>query len=524
MSETQFYEHPLYAERQFSWAGLKALYDGEHRVLTDPRFLWLHELECGEDKAAGEKLRRIRCFRSRYLNLMEPVVSRWQSFLFRKPANIPPRIENDVFGPREFANVNGRRMGFRTFIRERIGRDYLIYGKPIVFVDTSDVEAITIADAKAKGLRPYMDTICPLDFKDWRNLENPPLDVEGQFDFARFEYAAMSQRGPTDKPELVTYAKIPRLIDGRYVIEIYKSKKGDATQASSWELVGRKPIAGWGEVPIATIESESFIKDAAEMQLLVFNFMSAESSIVNNQAFRNIFIIGLESEKHKVAVGEYVWQFLNQGATVESIEPVDATTISKAVDRAIDFTFKVAFNQVMALAAGSKESPSAETRRAMMDDFVAIVETSLTEIEDVVNQAVYFYAKFKGIKLGESDRITFDKKVTERDFDQFLATWNSLRDDFRKIAEVRKEVLKKGAESMGLSEESLDAIEKFDFEAEQKAAEQQRTAMLKQITDGNTGTGGAQGANPSDRSADTSVREPAGHISPGEAQQNTQTT
>ena len=158
MSETQFYEHPLYAERQFSWAGLKALYDGEHRVLTDPRFLWLHELECGEDKAAGEKLRRIRCFRSRYLNLMEPVVSRWQSFLFRKPANIPPRIENDVFGPREFANVNGRRMGFRTFIRERIGRDYLIYGKPIVFVDTSDVEAITIADAKANPDKYTMGT------------------------------------------------------------------------------------------------------------------------------------------------------------------------------------------------------------------------------------------------------------------------------------------------------------------------------------------------------------------------------
>lgn len=511
MSKIEFFEHPHYEAMAPLWTKLRDLYEGKHEVLVAPEYLWLHELEA--EGGQKSKLRAVRQNRSRYLNLMEPCGSRWVSFLFRKKPNVPDHVKKEIFGEKEYRDVNGRGVGFESFIRDYIGNRHVVFGKPIVFVDTTNAEATTIADARAKGVRPYMEIIEPLAAKDWQCLEMRPEEHEGQFELFRFEYFALERRSSlNEKPELVRYTKVLSLKDQKYHIAIYKLKSSTG-DAAEWELTDEKPVDSLTEIPIATIETESFLKDAAEQQLSLFNLMSTESSILLYQAFQRVFIIGLEGERAKMEVGEWVYSFLNSGATVETLEPVNSETISRAIDRCIDYVFKIAFNQITGLSADSKESPSVEARREIKEEFTALVETTLTELEDVINQAVYFYAKAKGKAFEISNpehRVTLDKRVTGEDITRLLEIWNSMRDEFKKIAEVRRDVMLKCAAEMGLGEEALEKIRKFDFEAEQKANEEQRKAMLKGIANGgDPGEEGSEEEPGSDGESDPGVQQSA---------------
>ena len=79
------------------------LYEGEHRKLISPKYLWQHELEFSQQAATtdpntgisetvGGKIRRIRALRSRYFNLFEPVISTWVSMALSKPMRIDPEL------------------------------------------------------------------------------------------------------------------------------------------------------------------------------------------------------------------------------------------------------------------------------------------------------------------------------------------------------------------------------------------------------------------------------------------------
>lgn len=488
MSLIEFDEHPDYKANQGNWQKYQDLYDGDHGTLSsNSSYLWWHELE--KRANGGAQLREIRELRSRYLNLMEPVVSRWISFLFRDDMDIPDDVRA-LLGDEGLADITGTGVGFETFCKDQIALNYVLFGKPIVYVDSFGTKAESVGQARALGLRPFMEILSPLEVKDWQISSDPAR--KGKYDFLRCEYDLIEPRtSATQKAEVGRYSKVLAVVDGVYTISTYKAEKGDSSV--EWKLVEEPvTIPQLTEIPVSGIEGGvSLISDASEQQLALFNLMSAESSILNASAFQRIFVIGVSSEKAKLAFNEYVANFLPEGASVQAIEPANTQPITDAINATIDRLFKVAFNQVRAIAADSKESPSAEAQREMKEDFLSLIKSIISEIEDIINQALVFYAKFKGIDNFQG-KIQLDKNISIEDLDAELAVFAAMKDDFKKVPSAYKAFVKKRISGLNLEDpdNQIDAeIESADFSAAPESQNMNgglKAKLLEQVT-GNVG-------------------------------------
>ncbi len=471
-------EHPKYTELSGKYKKYRDLHEGDHDVLKKAQYLWLHELEDSSGPAGnqGSRLRAIREQRSRYLNLTEPIVSRWLSFLFRRGLVVPESIKKAI-GKEEYNNISGDGLSFDSFIRERVGRNYVQFGRPVILVDTSQVHAATVAEAKQAGLRPYMDILDPLEIVDWQYASD--AKSVGKLQFLRTQYETLEPRASSrEKPKMGSYSREFVMVDGKYHQRLYKMD----SSKKEFDLINEQPFGDFDHITISELWGDSFIKDSSEMQLLLFNLMSAESSGLNSQAFQRLFAIGAFGKDAKMMMNEYLINFLPEGSSIQTVEPFNNAPISGAVDKAIMYTFKVAFNELHSLANDSKESPSAETRREMRDDLIALVQTSLTEIEDLVNNATRDYLQVKGARVDE--RITLDKNITEDDIEREIMIYQAHLEDFRKIAGVRKGIIKKHVKYFGLPEEEAIMKEIDTASLETQGAEQNRQEILRGFTGG----------------------------------------
>jgi len=494
MSKIELSNHPEYDKNLSKWQMWADMYDGDHAVMVTSLYLWLHELEAdglgtgiGPD---GAKLRAIRELRSRYLNLIEPIVSRWTSFIMRGEITIPKSVES-LLTEACIENIDGNGTSLETFIREKVTRNLIQFGRPIVVVDAANVHARTRAEAKAVGARLFMDIIDPLEAKDWSYSSDPART--GKLQFLRTEYKALAPRlDATEKPTMETWSTVYKLgLDGKYVQQKYKAKAGSDGKAN-WELAGDIQFESLN-VPISLQISDSFIKDAAEMALLVFNFMSAESSSLNAAAFQKIFISGIDDEKAKILINEFLINFIPEGANVTTVEPTNTAALENAIMRAIDWTFKVAFNQIDGLAAQSKESPGADTRREMKDEFIALVESTIGEVEDVINGAVAHWAELQGAQV-PAEKIEIDSNVTAEDYQREMEIWQAYAEYFKNVPALLKAMIKKQAKALNVGEEvdiekEIDAAT-FDAPQQQKlnpdgTPAPTRTDLLKGLANGN---------------------------------------
>lgn len=485
----KLYTHPDYHKKAKQWTAWRDLYEGDHEVLRGVEYLWMHELEdeqrsLGKD---GSKLRAIREQRSRYLNLMEPIVSRWLSFIFRRAVIIPESIKA-ILGD-EIKDINGQGIGLDTFIREIVGKHYILYGRPIIQVDTSAAYARTLAEAKVVGSRPFMNIIHPLELQDWQLSDS--TGRVGAFDFTRTEYKILEPRQTSrQEPTIRTYSREMILSQGTYQSIIYRAKSEDKQgKDREWEVLSELSLPGFEKLPISWINGESYVKDSAEMQLLTYNYMSAESTQLNSQAFQRIFISGALDEASKPLIGEYLFNFLAQDSVIQTIEPSNTEPIRSAIETSIDRCFKVSFNEINGLASDSKESPGSETRKEMKDEFIALVQTSISEVEDLVNQALEQYLRFKDKTFSEG--IKLDKNITEDDITQEIAIWQAHIDSFKQVSRLYKGVLKKHSAVFGLpDQEEIDKeIEALPSNATEQAQDTKANLLTQVLGDnGDAGT------------------------------------
>jgi len=481
MSQIKFSEHPDYADEAGEWQKLKDLHDGDHAVLvSNPDYLWPHELE--RRTVSGSDLRRIRELRTRYLNIMKSVATRWVSFLFRNDIIVPDAVKS-MFGD-EYNDVTGDGEGFQSFCKNQIGLNRVLFGKCLVLVDSFGVKAETKAQAQALKIRPFVEVLSPLEVKDWQISDEP--ERKGKFDFLRCEYQLIEPRtGPQEAPTISTYCKVFAVNNGVYTVSKYKAEKSGNT--IEWKLDGSIQIPELSEIPIAgIINSESLLCDAAEQQLMLFNLMSAESSILNAQAFQKIFVTGVKGEDAKLAFSEYAVNFLPSDAAVTVIEAGSTDAISTAINATIDRLYKVAFNQVHGVAADSKEAPGAESQREAKEDFKAFVISIITEIEDVINQWIALYAQFKG-QQNFTGKVELDKNISLDDIDKELAIFQAHKDDFKKVPAAYKEIVRKRVNDMNLPnvDEIDKEIESADFtQPDQQLVGGTKDQLLQQVANG----------------------------------------
>ena len=365
MSDTsatvKFFEHPQYSKWKDKWETYRDLFEGDHDVLIAPKYLWPYELESSEEPASGknpitggpwtigQKVRLLRTRRSRYLNLFEPIISNWISMAFSKPLVITPKVQ-ELFGEDEINDVDGEGTSLENFIKNKIALAYFRDGTPYVFVDglsapNGEEEFANKRKEKEAGFRPFMEMLGVLDVPDWQLATEGPR--AGKLDALRYSYRAIAPRKRlTEEPKLADYCKLLEIAGGQYVQSVYR------LEGENW--VAEKTIAfpRWDEIPVATVEgNEPWVKDIAELQLLLHNYISGWSNLINASCFQKVFfVIPGATENHKVAVSEYAYPILPENSDVKSVDSADVSAHTDGIAWTVNQIYRVAFNRTRGLS------------------------------------------------------------------------------------------------------------------------------------------------------------------------------
>lgn len=462
---TKFYEHPEYENQEDSWTTYQDLYEGDHRKLISPKYLWMHELEYSEQSASkdpmtyttetvGEKIRRIRCQRSRYYNLFEPIVSTWIAMALSKPMRLNDELI-ELLGPKGLDDIDGKGTSLFDFILGPIAISYFRDGKSVILADAP-------GDPSQKDFRPTLEVLNVLDVKDWQ------YNDDGSLDSLRWEYKVVEPRSSlSEKPKEVEYCKVySNNYDGTISVDIFREDE----QGDEYELINSS-ILPLSQLPIVIgHNNEPWVKDVAEQQLVLYNLDSSHQNQLNTQAFQRVFVSGDLEDKHLISISEYAVSVLPPEARPYVIEPSNTEPLEKAIRAAMDKLYRVAFNRTRGVSADSREAPGASTLREMSTELITLLVQAVGQLESITNRALHNYAKFK---LGEEKakefkgRIEFSRDITADDITMQLQMFIAYRDSIMSIPSWKKAHLKKVAVSMGYNvEERQEILQAIDAEVQ----------------------------------------------------------
>lgn len=483
----KFHDHPEYEENEDALETYRVLYEGDRQKLVGQKYLWPHELEfsnqsgstdpmTGTSESVGHKIRRIRAMRSRYFNLFEPVVSTWISMALSKPIRLDDETAQ-MLG-QDVHNIDGKGSSLQNFVMNDLAVSFFRDGKACILVDAPENTARSRVEEALSGFRPYMEMIDPLELKDWQMSSDKAR--HGLFDAIRYEYEVIAPRTSlTEEPEEVEYTRIlQRTEDGRVFVSIYKENE----ETEEWEpVVIDQELVGFSELPVSITQNNvSWVKDVAELQLVLYNLMSAYYNQLNTQAFQRVFISGDLQDKHLISISEYAVSVLPQEAKPYVIEPSSTDALISAIESTMDQLYRVAFNRTRGVAAGSKEAPGAATLREMSTELIALLIHAVGELEGALNVALKHYARFKGIEDFQG-RVTLSRDITADDVALQIQMFLAYRDEIRNVESWRKAHLKKVAATMGYNEDELSQIIE-DIDQIQPLPQFNQTALPRGLT------------------------------------------
>jgi len=452
------FQHPDYRARREEWELARDLYQAEYNVVcSDSRIFWPHAIEevAGNQNAKDHFLRRSR--RTRYLNLTEIVTSLIVSFLLRKE---PDTSEVEQMLGDEIDNIDGKKNSLYSFIKNSFSVDYLLYGKAAILVDATKHNAKTKAEELALGVRPYFHSIHPLAVKDW---DMSPMEAPGKYNWLRYEYTQTEPRqSETDQPKQRSYSKSYKQVGSQVAVTTYGGnivEFGAVTDPDKqqWDVLGVDPL-DVSRIPLIILEDVSWLKDVNQECLRYHNLRSSRDNILHNQGYQKIFLSAIDgADQQQVnALGETTWVFLPRDGTASTIEPPDLSSHERAIEESLNNIFKIGLNQLRLLPADSRVSQSAESINEEKENTYALVESTLTDIENAINQALSIYAEFKG-QSGFDGEIELDKNISKDDVAQFGMVWNMFKDEFKKYGTLTKAAVTKAAKKLNLDPEDFTA-------------------------------------------------------------------
>ena len=460
------YTHPTFSELKQDWEIYRDLYEGKHLVLTSSKYLHLHALESIQGNTNSESLRKAREERTRYLNTVEIIVSLWQSFFFRKAPN-PDSSVLKMLGD-DFKNIDGKGNSLFSFIKNEVLKCYLLNGRVDVFADSPQGKPRSKRDQNLLGLRPFLEVIEPLARKDWDIEANDPLRV-GKYNMLRYEYLVYLPRSnSTEQPTYQYRSKVLRRDGTTYKIDIYgaKAEKGVAPKTialdNDWTLI-QSIDTQLKEIPVSYAEDTSWLHDVCQETIRFHNIRSMKDNINFFQGYSKTFIIGEQDKKTEKALTEFTVSFLDEGSSVEFGPVIIPTGLENSEKESLVNIFRLGLNQLRHLPLDSKESQSADAVVEEKWNTLALVESTLQEIEGTIDRALSYYAELKGVRDFEGS-INLNKDIDEKDFNQFITAYSTFADKLSKYPEIEKSVLKQAVLKLGFDEaetkKALDAIEK----------------------------------------------------------------
>ncbi|TXH14439.1 MAG: hypothetical protein E6R03_09250 [Hyphomicrobiaceae bacterium] len=460
----KFYEHPDYTQNKLKWEKYRDLFEGDHAVLTQYRYLWLHELELsseqiikdpasGSTESSGQRIRRLRANRSRYFNMTEPVISNLIAMAFRKPIIVDDETKK-MLGD-DIDNIDGKGTALESFIKSNIALSYFRDGNPIVQVDAPSNDSLSAGEEQMAGFRPFLETLDVLSVKDWQLFDSGVMN--GKYESVRQEFLVVEPRTSlAEEPTIGTYCRVTSIDEGQVYVRVFQKKKDD----DDWTLIKEIPL-DLTEVPVVTITTnESWIKDVSELQLVLFNIMSAWYNQLNTQAFQRIFVAGLD-ESSAMSISEYAISRIPLEAKPFIIEPSSTAAYVEAAAITAEQIAQVAFNRARSIPSDSKEAPGANTLAEMNAELIALLTQALEEMEGLINSAIKVYAQFKlGPEKGSAfnGHIELPKELDIKAVGERIETFLTYRDEIRKVLPWRKAELRKVAAEMGYDDDTLTEI------------------------------------------------------------------
>ena len=457
------YQHPEYDLNKSDWEKWRDLYEGNHATLSKGEYLWYHALEAKTGDQNSANLRKSREQRTRYLNLIEILISLWTAWFFRKPPNLSDA--KSLLGER-LDDINGAGKSFESFIKNDILKNYLLYGKSIVLVENASYQVQTRAEEQALGISPKMRMLEPLACVDWDTEVIDPAR-HGDLNMFRYEFLLIEPRTSSSKKPVQTRYSHEYVRDsGSVTINRYKQPIGEQTFQKAPQSI---PRAEWvaeapaiiqlDEIPVVIIEDRSWVKEAAEECLRVHNLRSNRDNILYFQGYRTDYITGIDTANpdQLKAFSEYTKVLLPAGAGVIFTDPVSTDQYDKAIQQGIDTTFKVGLNLFRTLPEDSRVGQSAESMNEAKDNPMALVESSLEDIENGINQTLEHFAAFKGD--GNAPQIELEKNISEVSTEQFLAVVQAMSDYYSKVEVVSKTIAKEGLKMLKLDPAALKLAE-----------------------------------------------------------------
>lgn len=488
---TNLFTHPDYDANAPDWVRYRDLYEGKHDTLKDARYLWPHQIELRGDLGATQ-LRTSREQRTRFLALPEMLLSLWESFLFPKEATADKKVQ-DLMGD-AINDVDGKKTTLHSYIKN-ITCQFLNYGKGLTLVSKSTFQARTQAEYAALGIRPIFEMISPLALMDWSIDSNSGARI-GRYNMARLEYDLWAERlRATQQPTKDRISDEYYIEGGQVQIVRYRIAKDEQGKAQTekgrplWEIMPDFPIPlNLAEIPLASMQDESWLKDADEEVLRHFNLRSNKDNILYNQGFQRIIIFGID--KLDAQFGEYIISTVREpGANMQQVDPVSVEGYNLAIAEALDNVFKVGLNRWRSLPVDSRAAQAADSQAEESKNAIDLARTLLTDIENYINDAIQHWAAFEG-KKDFDGRVELFKDLKQEDWTRFMSAYNSFRDDLKELPTLRKEALKKLPDLFNVTDADIRAeiekeIDSLEDEAQQDVLPEEPSSLFrKAVTSG----------------------------------------
>lgn len=482
MAEVKLASHPEFERLRKQWKVYQDLNCGDHDTLAkDSKYLHLHEFETNELKG-GTRLRAIREERTEYTNYLRPIVNRYCSLMFRNA--VDTKDVESVFGD-DIRNVDGQGNSLENFLKTIVAPCFFLYGKAAILTDSYMIEARSRAEEQESGQRPFFELVEPLNLPAWSFLG------EGQ-SFERYRWVRTEAEilepwtDPTDKPVVRRYSKVYRLDGSGLVVDIYRGPNA-AEKVSidpNWELLDSKPV-GIGEIPIACLDKDSWMKDVSRKALQLFNLESSLDNQLNFQGYQRAFAAGAFKEGDSIVMNEAGLVCFPEGTNIQVVEPTNPVALMNRINGVTATLFQIAFYRTRVLPSDAKAIESSDNQRESKEEFLSCIINAATQIEGLANQAIRHYAAFKGMTDFEGE-IKIDKDITVEDWDQVIGNISAFYSDIKAHSRWYKSTMKKVATQMNLADidEIVEEIESVDIQAQEqeKAAAQlkQRGAMFQE--------------------------------------------
>ena len=472
MSSTKLYFAPDFHRQRPSFEFYKDLYEGDQDKLKSSDFLWYHELE---KKEQGNIIRKIREQRSSYVNHIETIVSQWTSLVMSSDPNIPDDVA-ELLGD-SIHDIDGAGTSLFSFIRDYVIRNYLLYGRPIIYVGAYGVKPENLKqEIEKKDFRPFWECIHPLNFVDYQKEKANPQRLN-DLNFARTEFIEEIPRTSSGEEPLIRtvskeYAITPEgLLIRRYLLagkEEQRLFKGRLMQQDqnpylderAWQLESEILLSDWDEIPIAAeLNGESWLKDIAPHALKYYNTESVLDNIILYQAHQRIFFATADMNGDAIKqAAEYTHSILPEGTQVITVEPTSTLSIETRMSSLLETIYRIAMNQVRIMPSDSKAVQSEMTMREEKEAVRALVKSEMETVENLVNKAIYLYAKYLGKEGQEYGRVEFSNQVGGADIDTFIKLAMTFKEESARLPALKKAQLIKLVHELDLSDkESLIA-------------------------------------------------------------------